>query len=55
MGSVGIETKPTSTMTIAMTIAKTGRSMKNFAIESYFDGWGGGASFGFTMAPGRTF
>src|SRR5258708_5892532 len=32
MGRVGIATNPTRTMTMAMTIANTGRSMKNFAI-----------------------
>ena len=33
MGSVGMETLPKITMTIAITIAKTGRSIKNRAIE----------------------
>ena len=39
MGRFGIATTPRMTITIAMTIAKTGRSMKNRAMMNQLPCW----------------
>src|SRR5438105_10205887 len=55
IGSLVMETLPITRMNSAITHAKTGRSMKNFAIVYFFAAEAGCQGAVFTAAPGRIF